>query len=950
MVGLGLAAPSWNGLFRRRAPIESMTPRLFLKLFWKAIESWYNDSASRYGAALAYYTLFALAPVLLVVIAIAGLFFGAEAVRGEIVGQIAGLIGKDSAEAVQSLLQRASQPRDGIAATVTGGVAFLLAVTGAFLELQAALNMIWRVKTDTGPRFDVKGFVIRRLRSLGMVVSIAFLLMVSLTVSAGISALNTLLSSYAPAWPLFIRVLGDILSLAITTALFALLFRVLPDVHLKWGDVGVGALATAILFIVGQRLIGFYLGNSQMLSPLGATAAVAVIMVWVYYSTQIVLLGAEFTYVYTTRNRPLPAPSEDAKRDPRAFPAKAWTRQIALVRTGRLPFAVFLTMVCVSTATAQTKTERRPLVTAVQVNGVTSVDRSALLKGLATRPTQCKNLFYTPVCLITHSPVFAERRYLDPVEMRRDEIRIRLFYWRRGYRDVVVTSRSEPSKGGVRVVFDVNEKDPTVVEELTVTQTDSVLSPAVITSMLQLRAKEPLDLVAVDSSIFLLREALWERGYADGRVTLDSSGVSNERNSGPVTVKVEPGPRTTVKEIEISGNSKISERTIRRLLRFKPGDLYRRSDVLETQRELYLSGLFKEVEIGTNAPTDSSKTDSSKTVTLHVEEAQLHQLDLATGFTTADFLQLQSDYTRYNFLGSARRLTIRGTLSNLLATTLNGAGAFYDVTNGATGAERERYLQPTWAASVEFTQPWFFSAHNQFRCIHLHSPTEHSRCRHGQGWWCHDRPNARSSDHARTRRWATPTKHPGSTRPTSTSAFPSGVCVQSAIRAIAERHPLSPLSLVAQYDGTNDPFAPNRGVRARADFEHGVAPHGIGIRVQPRFDDREHVIGACRRSRSSRVASNWGWVAALSGTNDALGLEGDTAELVVHPRKQFFSGGSQSVRGYGENQLGPRVLTIDPNVLSTCHKACVAQTDTTLKQRCSVEELQDGVAIRTSPE
>ena len=293
-----------------------MSPRVFLQLFWKAIQSWFADSASRHGAAIAYYTLFALAPVLIVVIAIAGAFFGDEAVRGQIVSQIAGLIGHDGAEAIQAILQKASEPREGTGATLLGTLVLILATTGAFLEMQAALNKIWHVKTEPGPVIDIKALVVRRLRSLGVVVSIGFILMVSLTIGAAISAVTAWLGNRAGAWPVVISAITQLVGIAVGTALFAVLYRVLPDVQLQWRHVLVGALTTALLFSIGQRLIGLYLGRTAIASPFGAAGTIAIILVWVYYSAQIVLLGAEFTYQYSIYNFRAPKPMAGAVRDP----------------------------------------------------------------------------------------------------------------------------------------------------------------------------------------------------------------------------------------------------------------------------------------------------------------------------------------------------------------------------------------------------------------------------------------------------------------------------------------------------------------------------------------------------------------------------------------------------------------------------------------------------------
>lgn len=289
-------------------PRIRVSPVEYFKLIWKAINCWIDDGASHSGAAIAYYTLFALAPMLLVVIAITGAVFGEEAVRGEIVTQIGGLIGDDGATAVQEILKRAQQPREGVLASVLGVVGLVFAATGAFLELQAALNNVWKVKSPQVSGIDVKGLVKRRLRSFAAVVSIAFLLLVSLAVNAAVSALSTWLGTFTPGWPVVLVIFNQLVSLFVTAALFGLLFRVLPDVHLRWRDVALGAITTAVLFAAGQRLIGLYLGHSALASPFGAAGTIAIILVWVYYSTQIVLLGAELTRVFAEHRGTLPAP------------------------------------------------------------------------------------------------------------------------------------------------------------------------------------------------------------------------------------------------------------------------------------------------------------------------------------------------------------------------------------------------------------------------------------------------------------------------------------------------------------------------------------------------------------------------------------------------------------------------------------------------------------------
>jgi membrane protein len=301
-----------------------------VRVFGIALKAWWDDDALRLGAALAYYTLFAIAPVLLVATEIASLVFNTEAVRGEIVNQLDRLVGREGAHAVQSLLDGASQRRAGTLATIIGSFAFVVASTGAFLELQAALNTIWRVKADPGTH--LKAFLIDRLRSFGLVVAIGFLLMVSLAVTAALAALSAWLSRHSSTVPLLWSGVQVLVSLVGTTMLFAVLYRVLPDVHLGWRDVTTGAFVTAVLFTLGQQLIGLYLGQSTMASSYGAAGSVMILLLWVYYSCQILLLGAEFTRVYAEHRGTTNAPDVFAKpgrrlgdTDTRLEPASAQT-------------------------------------------------------------------------------------------------------------------------------------------------------------------------------------------------------------------------------------------------------------------------------------------------------------------------------------------------------------------------------------------------------------------------------------------------------------------------------------------------------------------------------------------------------------------------------------------------------------------------------------------------
>lgn len=286
-------------------------------LWWvlkHAVIGWWNDNVPRLGASLAYYTLFALSPILVIGISIAGLVFGAEAVRGEIVGQIQGLVGRQGAEAVQAMVEGASKPSSSILATVIGSITAFLGATGAFIELQTSLNAIWRVKPRPG--VSVKEFFLQRLISFGLVVAVGFIMLVSLLVNAALAALSHYLGSIFPALTAVWEGANILVSLGVITLLFALVYKVLPDVRLGWRDVWVGALVTAGFFTVGKQVIGLYLGTSTVASSYGAAASVIVLLIWVYYSAQIVLLGAEFTRYYVERFRGEPPPMKHAMKDP----------------------------------------------------------------------------------------------------------------------------------------------------------------------------------------------------------------------------------------------------------------------------------------------------------------------------------------------------------------------------------------------------------------------------------------------------------------------------------------------------------------------------------------------------------------------------------------------------------------------------------------------------------
>ena len=269
-----------------------------------------DDNCLSSGAAIAYYTTFALAPVLLIVIAVAGLIFGEDAARGAVVDQISGLMGQQGADAIQSMLQGASNKKSGIIATVIGVVTLLITASGVFGEMQAALNRIWEAKPTTGA---VSQLVRARLQSLGLVIVLGFLLMVSLVVSATLAALGGWLSAHLPGTKYLLYAVDIVVSLGLTSLLFGVIYKALPDANIAWRDVAFGAVVTALLFAVGRNLISLYVAHSTIGSSYGAAGAFALILVWIYYSSQIFLFGAEFTRVWSDRHGTRAAATRAAK-------------------------------------------------------------------------------------------------------------------------------------------------------------------------------------------------------------------------------------------------------------------------------------------------------------------------------------------------------------------------------------------------------------------------------------------------------------------------------------------------------------------------------------------------------------------------------------------------------------------------------------------------------------
>jgi len=278
-----------------------MNRKSLFYLFKDTFAQWSEDKASRLAAALAYYTVFSLPPLLILVIAVAGVFLGEEAARGEVVSQLRQFIGNDGANLIETIITGASQSGVGsnLTASIISAGVLIFGATAVVIQLQDALNTIWEVTPRPG--HDLRNFIFNRMLSFGMVLGIAFLLLVSLILSAMLALLSKIFVDVLPSAEAIAAVVDISLSFIVTTLLFALMFKYLPDARIAWGDVFIGAVMTALLFTIGKFLIGLYLGKSAFGSTYGAAGSLVVLLAWIYYSAQILFFGAEFTQVYARR-------------------------------------------------------------------------------------------------------------------------------------------------------------------------------------------------------------------------------------------------------------------------------------------------------------------------------------------------------------------------------------------------------------------------------------------------------------------------------------------------------------------------------------------------------------------------------------------------------------------------------------------------------------------------
>ncbi len=547
--------------------------------------------------------------------------------------------------------------------------------------------------------------------------------------------------------------------------------------------------------------------------------------------------------------------------------------------------------------------EPPPEIRRLTITGVTHVDVADLEQSIATQPTSCISILLAPICAFSHSPTVQNRSYLDETEFQRDVLRIRLYLWLRGFREATVdTSVVKTGPRQAHVTFAVHENAPTIIHSLSITADSNLVNGRSRRRIFgMLHEGEPLDLMQLDSIRGALQRVAWNGGHSDAVVDT-SVVVDDSTRLADVTVTLAPHAVTTIGAITVKGTNRVNPVVVLHALAFKPGDLYRQTTLLESERNLYESNLFRLAQI--QVP---KQPDSVKKVTVDVTEAPLHEVRAGPGLDNVDFAQFTANYTSYNLFGGARRLDINTTAGNLFAPTLSGHGIFRDVAAFVPDSSAvSPFLQPTFNASIDLKQPSFLQRSSNTAAV---------------GVFTHRSINPGVFIDRGYGSEATLTNEVAIRAPVSLNyryeinrieasdvyfCVNFGVCDPLTISTLRSHQSLSPIALSAQVDRSNVPLSPTRGYVARIDFEHASEYTGSDYRYNRAFLDAALYSGRRRTRHVLSAHLRAGWAKALES--------GDVGG-VLHPRKRFYAGGASSVRGYGENELGPRILTIDASTL-----------------------------------
>jgi outer membrane protein insertion porin family len=584
-----------------------------------------------------------------------------------------------------------------------------------------------------------------------------------------------------------------------------------------------------------------------------------------------------------------------------------------LLSRHRLVLAASLVMLCGCTARAQTAAARRDphdsiTVTTLTFPGAVHVSPEVLKPLLFTRASPCRLPFLIPLCKFSVSQVLIDRRRTTSVALGEDLTKLRVYFWQRGYREAQIDTVLTPEKRGVAVAFRIVEGEPTMIGTLTVTQRAPVLSAKELAGIVELHEGEPLNLIALDSTLAHLHTAIWNKGYGDVRI---DTSVPRPDASRIVPVRLDIDPRwiTRVGKVEFQGNDYLSEATLRRGVMLQPGQLYTHDAVLESEARLFESPAIARAVVVTPPAGDSIKT-----ITVQVSEAKARHVSATVGFNTIEFGEAALE-VRHNNLGSGRWLSLHAAAGNLLGEQLNGSAFFQRALPADITGDPQGFLRPTYQATLTLTQPWIAGARTSVALSAFAGRRSLANVVIDEDF---------GATLGLVHELAPRTPIGINYRMESTQVQGSavyfcagyGICDAPTRQALTQRQRLAPVGVSAWVDRADDLESPTRGYTAVVDAEHASSMTGstfahnriaVDASLYHAFGTPKIIAGEEQLPRVVALHGRAGYVHPLASDRDALGV-GGTGDGILHPRARFYAGGMQSVRGFAENELGPTVL------------------------------------------
>lgn len=579
----------------------------------------------------------------------------------------------------------------------------------------------------------------------------------------------------------------------------------------------------------------------------------------------------------------------------------------------RLLIAASLIVLCTRTARAQGASPRRDshdsvTVTTLTFPGATNVSPDDLKRLIFTRASPCRLPFLIPLCKVSPSQVFTDRRRTTSAALADDITKIRVYYWQRGFREAQVDTVLTPGRRGSAVAFRITEGEPTRISTLAISQRAPVLSPKELSDLVLLREGEPLSLIALDSTLAHMRVAVWNKGYGDVRI---DTSVPRPDASHLVPVRIDIDPRwlTRVGTVEFDGNAYLSDATLRRGVMLQPGTLYTRDAVLESQKRLFQSPAIARAIVVTPPAGDSVKT-----ITVSIAEASPRHVELTLGFNTIEFAQAALQ-VRHNNLGAGRWLSLQAAVGNLLGKQLDGRAIFHQSLPADITGDPQGYLRPTYQATLTLTQPWIAGARTSASLSAFAGRRSLANVVIDE-----DAGATLGLVHELAPRTPVGINYRLETTRVQGSAVyfcaGYGICDAATRDALTRRQRLAPIGVSAWVDRADDLEVPTRGYTGVIDAEHASSATGstfahnriaVDGSFYRAFGARRLVAGQEQLPKVFALHGRAGYVRPLESDRSALGVSG-SGPGILHPRARFYAGGMQSVRGFAENELGPTVL------------------------------------------